>query len=180
MNRTALVWLGAAAVVISTSGCAAREAAGRASTTGAHASDADHVCPMAVPGTTARAVDVVGGVALELTTDGTEADIAELRRRIATMAKRRSMGRMAGPAGGRGRGGAIHTAPPAPESEVRLEEIARGERVILLARDPVRIDELRARARSHAASMSGGNCPQHGGRSASSPNAGEPTPEGES
>jgi hypothetical protein len=51
-------------------------------------------CPMKVPGTSKRAVDVDGGVALEFSTTG---DVAEVRRRVARMAEMHNHG---GPGGG--------------------------------------------------------------------------------
>jgi hypothetical protein len=113
---------------------------------------------MAVPGAQARVVEVVGGVALELVTDGSQGDVEELRRRVVAMSERGTMGRMAGPSGGQGGRGTMRTGPPAPATERRVEAIARGERVTLLARDPRQVDALRARAQAHAAKMSGGRC----------------------
>jgi hypothetical protein len=139
-------------------GCGRGEAEPTARVATTAATPADHLCPMAVPGAMARTVDVVGGVALELTTNATPVDVADLRRRVVTMAQRGSMGRMAGPSGGRGGRGARHASAPAQATQLRLEEVARGERVILLARDPKQIASLRAHARAHAARMGGGAC----------------------
>jgi hypothetical protein len=74
----------------------------------------------------------------------------------------------------------MHANMAAPATEKRLEEIARGERVTLLARDGAEVDALRARAQAHAARMSGGQCAEAGkaGAEKKKPNA-ERTPEGE-
>jgi hypothetical protein len=131
-------------------------------TTSATVGSPDHVCPMGVRGAAVRAVDVVGGIALDLTTESGEADVAELRRRVVVMSQHGSMGRMAGPSGGHGGRGALHSGTPAPATEVRLETIPHGERVTLLTGDPAKVDGLRARARAHAAKMGGGACERAG------------------
>ena len=127
-------------------------------TTSAASASGGHVCPMAVPGTSARATSVPGGAVLELTTTGSDADAQELARRVHLMAARGSFGRMAGPGGGIGVRGTRQEVEPAPSADVRVDDIAHGARVTLLARDRAQIDLLRARVQAHASRMGSGDC----------------------
>jgi hypothetical protein len=140
-------------------GAAQRAEPGQATmTTAAGASDGAHVCPMAVMGARASVVDVVGGVAIDFTTTGSSADVQELARRLHHMHDAKTLGTMAGPSGGRGRRGALRSTAAAAPADVRLEDIPRGVRVVLVARDRAQIDALRTRARQHVSRMGGGEC----------------------
>jgi hypothetical protein len=135
------------------------EPGGAATTTAAGALEGAHVCPMAVTGARASVVDVVGGVAIDFTTTGSSADVQELTRRLHRMHAARTLGTMAGPSGGRGRRGALRsTAAVVAPADARLEEIPRGVRVVLIARDLAQVEALRAHARQHVSRMVGGEC----------------------
>jgi hypothetical protein len=135
---------------------------------------------MQIAGTSARAVDVEGGMALELTTTG---DVAELRRRVTKMAAMHESGcgGMMGPDGGMGHGHGMMSSDGGmghghgmmgggmggmPAASVRAEDIAQGARLIFTPKDPKDIEALRLHGRRHAESANAGMCPMmgmHGG-----------------
>lgn len=143
------------------------------------------MCPMQVEGTTVRAADVEGGVALTFTTSG---DVAELRRRVAHMAEMHGhhgehhghgMGMHGQSSGGGGehahgaqQGGAgqpqsgqhqggmmMGGGMMMPAATARTEEIDGGARVILTPRDPADLGKLREHAQHMAERMASGQCP---------------------
>lgn len=120
-------------------------------------SPANHLCPMSLPGTTARVIEVPGGVALELSTSDPSA-IDELRRRARIMAQQGQLGMMAGPGGGVGAAGRRRSPEAAARARpvtTRVEDTPAGVRVMLVPQDPTQLDALRARAQVHITRMAG-------------------------
>jgi hypothetical protein len=138
------------------------------------------MCPMQVPGTTAKTADVEGGVALSFTTSG---DVADLRQRVRGMAEMHNrhhsdgmmMGGQQGAGGGsrehpHGSGAAagdgccgermmMHGGMMMPSATASVEDIPGGARIILRPKDPAKLGALREHARMHAARMAQGECP---------------------
>lgn len=106
------------------------------------------MCPMQVEGTTVRAEDVDGGVALVFTTTG---DVAELRRRVAHMAEMHERRH------GEGKGGMMGAGMMA--ATARTEHVEGGAKLVLTADDPENVAALRQRLRQHAERMATGRCP---------------------
>jgi hypothetical protein len=114
---------------------------------------------MAVEGTTARAEDVDGGVAMAFTTTG---DVAELRRRVAHMAEMHG----SHPGGGHGMmmgeghpGGMMGEGMKMPPATARSEDIEGGARIVFTPKDPADLAALREQTRRHAEQMASGQCP---------------------
>lgn len=103
-------------------------------------------CPMKVEGTSVRSEEVEGGIAMVFTTTG---DQAELRRRVADMAK------MHDEHHGQG-GGGMGKMPP---STARAEDVEGGARLVFVPRDPADLTALVEHVRDHADAMASGRCP---------------------
>ncbi len=158
----------------SASGCSA--AASSANTEGGMMG-AD--CPMKVPGTSMREVDVDGGAALEFSTTG---DVSEVQRRVARMAEMHNhrgggmmnaemtdggamqehcmMGggmRDGGMMQGHGMmgGGMMGGGMMGIQADARVEDTPQGARLIFTPKDPKDLDALRRHTKEHA----GQGCP---------------------
>lgn len=142
------------------------------------AHDMFSACPIALPGTTARAEDVDGGAALAFTTTG---DVAELRRRVARMAEMRDEHHGEGHGAQKGmhagemhefHGGKMHGGMMMPPSTARSEDIEGGARLVFTPRDPADLAKLREHTRQHAEKMASVHqCPMmhgHGAKGAPS------------
>lgn len=121
------------------------------------------MCPMAVEGTTARAEDVEGGVAMVFTTTG---EVEELRRRVAHMAQMHDAHH--GRAGGTGMHGMM-MGEDMPSASARTEDVDGGSRVVLTPQDPADLATLRELVRAHAEKMNAGECPMMSGSDAPAP-----------
>lgn len=145
---------------------------------GMMAHDMSSACPIALPGTTARAEDVDGGAALAFTTTG---DVAELRRRVARMAEMHDEHHGEGHGAQKGmhagemhemHGGQMHGGMMMPPSTARSEDIEGGARLVFTPRDPTDLAKLREQTRQHAEKMASGHqCPMmhgHGAKGAPS------------
>lgn len=145
-------------------------------------------CPMRVPGTSVQAEDVDGGAALvfvTVTEDDVE-DLRERVRNMAATQEAQAMqgaesqemgmsetmrpGSPGAPAAGAKSGEADEgvsggglpqdsTAPSAPvDVDTRVEDIAGGARLVLIATNAADVDALRMQTEQHAQRMSGGEC----------------------
>ena len=134
---------------------------------GMHSGDMAAMCPMKVEGTSVTAADVEGGVALSFTTSG---DVAELRSRVARMAKMHGdHGGHHGPGkgmhghqhGGAGahRGKMMGAGMMMPAATARSEDVDAGARVVLTPKDPADLGALREHAQHMAGRMASGECP---------------------
>jgi hypothetical protein len=101
-------------------------------------------CPMKVPGAQVAASDTADGVALTFTTSS--GDVAELRRRVETMAK-------------------MHSMAPGPGMHeqmipftAKVEEVPNGARVLLSPKDPAKLEEFRGSVEKHVENMNNGGC----------------------
>jgi hypothetical protein len=101
-------------------------------------------CPMKVPGTDLSVTDSENGIVLTITTKS--GDVAELRRRIESMAKMHSMSSNA----------AMH-GNSIPFS-IRYEEVPGGARLTLTPTDPNQLNAFRTTIRKHAEQMKQGEC----------------------
>ena len=106
-----------------------------------------HECPMQIPATTVTSSNVEGGVALAFTTHG--GDVAELRARVQRMTETHHQHHS---------GSVMGMAPPSTASS---EDIEGGARLVLKPQDPAQLEALREHARTHAARMAEGDCPEH-------------------
>lgn len=140
-------------------------------------------CPMNVPGTEVTTIETKRGIAVTFTTTG---DVADLRRRVASMASmhnehqvmmRRMMGdeRMGSGRMDQGDDGSPHehggSSTGAPHGEgmgmmmtmaaatATSEEVEGGARLIFEAEDPQEVASLREQVRTHAEEMRSGKCP---------------------
>ena len=133
--------------------------------------DMKEVCPMMVGGTAVNAEDVEGGVTLTFTTSS---DVAELRRRVAQMAKmhgQHGMGMHAAAGAGDGRAhcgqctdtrqhhGGKMVGGMMPAATASSEEVAGGARILLTPQDAADLEKLREHARQMTELMSSGKCP---------------------
>jgi hypothetical protein len=146
--------------------------------------DKAEMCPMMVEGTTARARDVEGGVAIVFTTTG---DVAELRQRVGRMAMMHNKKHgQPGQSGQMEMHGSHHGGGPAadegsdsqgmdgsmmgdetkmmceskmPPSTARSEEIKGGARLVLTPKDKADLAALRKSVHEHAEKMNSGQCP---------------------
>lgn len=138
--------------------------------------DMNMVCPNKVAGTTVTAQDLSNSEALVFTTTG---DVSELRCRAQRMAENHN--RMHSGMGGAGMtpGGIPSTCPGMQgtggaggmmhgqgwggsgmiDSDVVVEDIPNGVRLVFTPRDPARLDDLRTSIRDRAARLSSGECP---------------------
>jgi hypothetical protein len=126
------------------------------------------MCPMAVEGTTARAEDVEGGVAMVLTTTG---DVADLRRRAERMAEMHNLRHAEGTGmsnggephrgqgGMHGRKGMMNGGMMMPPATARTEEVEGGVRMVFTPRDPADLPMLREQVQRRAERMVSGECP---------------------
>jgi hypothetical protein len=114
--------------------------------------DMTKMCPMAVAGTTSRAEDVEGGAAMVFTTTG---DVAELRRRVTRMAAMHNQP----PQEGGKPGGMMGGEMKMPQATALTEDVEGGARLVLTAKAPEKVAELREHVRNHAAKMASGHCP---------------------
>lgn len=149
---------------------------------------------MQVPGTTAAATEVGGGISLSFTT--TTGDIPELRQRVRRMAEmhnqpggHRMMESHGAPApgagaehqhgaqagaghGGGGRGGMMTGGGMMmPAATAAAEDIEGGARLILQPKDPAQLGALSEHVRMKAQRMAAGECPMM-----SPGSGGEPAP----
>lgn len=116
------------------------------------------MCPTAVEGTSARATDIAGGVAIVFTT--TTGDVAELRRRVARMAEMHQRRHGDAPARGHGHHGAMNGGMMMPAASVRVEDVEGGALLAFTPLDPADLPMLRERVHRHAERMgAGGRCP---------------------
>lgn len=102
------------------------------------------MCPMAVPGTSASALDVDGGAALEFTT--TSGEVADLRARVHHMADKHE------------HGGCPMMSEMKTASSAKVEETAAGARIVFTATNPAELAALRENVRAEAQHMRAG-CP---------------------
>lgn len=127
-----------------------------------HHDDEVGMCPMAVEGTTVHTEDVDGGIAMVFVTTG---DQAELRERVARMAKMHDEHHAEGQhAGHHADHGAGHHADhggggKVPASAARVEDVDGGARLVLTPRDPAELPALVEHVRGHAEAMATGSCP---------------------
>lgn len=156
--------------------------------------DKAEMCPMMVEGTTARARDVEGGVAIVFTTTG---DVAELRQRVGQMAMMHNKKHgQPGQSGQMEMHGSHHGGGPAadensdsqgmhgsmmgdeakmmcgqmmPPSTARSEAIKGGARLVLTPKDKADLAALRKSVHKHAQKMTSGQCPMMSGDAPASP-----------
>lgn len=118
-------------------------------------------CPMQVPGAEVSVQDTNDGIALRITT--TSGDVAELRRRVESMAKMHSNEGMHG-----------NMMP----FSVTYEEIQSGARLTLKPKDPAKLGEFRSTVRQHAEEMKKHDCSMMQGTMMGMKNSGPaPNPE---
>lgn len=169
-----------AAAALTGAACASTNGARSETTASANAAPAHQrqmgmmaeMCPMQVPGTTATAADVEGGVAISFTTTRNVNDVRQRVRRMAEMHNRRNADGMMmehprpdaeagghkheGPSGGMMSGGGMMMMPAATAT---VGDIEGGARLVLRPKDPAQLGALREHARMHTARMAGGECP---------------------
>src|SRR5215831_18243796 len=119
-------------------------------------------CPMQVPGAEVSISDTNDGIAVTITTSS--GDVAELRRRVESMAKMHSNDGMHG-----------NMMP----FSVTSEEIQNGARLTLKPKDPAKLAEFRSTVRQHAEQMKKHDCSMMQGMMMGMRNSG-PTPNPES
>src|SRR5262245_13165270 len=121
-------------------------------------------CPMQVPGAEVSIQDTNDGIALTITTSS--GDVAELRRRVESMAKMHSNDGMYG-----------NMMP----FSVTSEEIQNGARLTLKPKDPAKLAEFRSTVRQHAEQMKKHDCSMMQGMMMGMRNSGlTPNPESKS
>ena len=118
-------------------------------------------CPMQVLGAEVSIVDTNDGIAITITTSSS--DVAELRRRVESMAKMHSNDGMHG-----------NMMP----LSVTYEEIQNGGRLTLKPKDPARLAEFRSTVRQHTEQMKKHDCSMMQGMMMGMRNSG-PTPKPE-
>src|SRR5207249_2976369 len=101
-------------------------------------------CPMKVPGTDLSVTDAENGIVLTITPKSGE--VAELRRRIGSMAKMHSAVSNGGMHG--------YMMP----FSIKYEEVPSGARLTPTPKDPAQLDAFRTKVRQHAEQMKKGEC----------------------
>lgn len=157
MRNLAIIGLAVATVL---AGCASTSGAGSEPMMGAatapdpgapaEAGMMASMCPMKVPGTTVAATEVEGGVGLAFTT--TTGDVAELRKRVRSMAEMHNK-----PGGVMMMDGGMKM----PAATASVEDGEGGAQLILKPKDPAQLGTLREHARMKAQGMADGECPMN-------------------
>ena len=107
-------------------------------------------CPMAIPGVAITVDDSVDGVAINFST--TSGDVAELRRRVESIAKMHSDTQPGAMMSGNMKAGKMIPFT------LKQEATSNGARLLLTPKDPALLLEFRAQIRTHVEHMQKGDC----------------------
>ena len=108
-------------------------------------------CPMAIPGATISVDDTIDGIAIAFST--TSGDVAELRRRVESIAKMHSDSSSGGMMPGNMKAGKMIPFT------LKYEATSDGARLLLTPKDPEQLLEFRTQIRTHVEHMQKAECP---------------------
>lgn len=117
------------------------------------------MCPAMIPGVEVATEEAPGGIAVTLT--ASPGQVAEVRERVRRVADMHTRMQERQPVRGEepGMGKDTRCMMKLPDSDASVEEIEGGSRIVLSAKNPEDIEELRAQVRQHAEHMKHGGCP---------------------